>query len=219
MDFGLQFRYCIKEDGSMTVGEARKAYSMQLKSYNIQKCNLAKKKAELDEKIKTTVNGAVVYANEAATLELTYNAVAEKQDEYQNYMNQLMEQWNTKFNEVATRENVEAEEEGFDELRKIMEVVRRMTRGDNVPHSDEKKVMEYDKDLYQMAKSAQMVAQMRKRDRKDHDSLWEDEEERQRQDPMEVAESQEAFMDGPEIVSVEDTMASAVSSVEGTAVE
>lgn len=201
----------------MTVGEARQTYSAQLRSYNIQKYKLAKQKAELDEKIKKTDNGAVIYADEAATLELTYDAVAKKQDEYQSYMDQLMEQWDAKFNEVATRENAKAEEEGFEDLRKIMEVVRRMTKGDNVPPSDEKKVMEYDKDMYQIAKSAQMVAQMHKRKREDHDSLWEDEEKRERQDAMEAAEGQEAFAAGPEIVSVEDTMASVeVSSGDGS---
>ena len=203
----------------MTVGEARQAYSMQLKSYNIQKCKLAQQKSVLEEKIKTTENGSVVFANEAAALELTYNAVAKKQNEYQNYMEQLMEQWETKFNEVATRENAEAEKEGFEELSKIMEVVRRMAKGDNVPQGDEKKVMEYDKDMYQMAKSAQMVAKMRKKDREDHDSLWGDEEEREREDPMEAADGQEAFAAGPEVVSVEDTMASAVASTESESVE
>lgn len=198
----------------MTVGEARKTYSVQLRNYNVQKYKLAKQKNELADKIKSTENGAAIYAGEAATLELTYNAVAQKQEEYQNYMDQLMEQWNMKHDAVATKENVEAEKEGFEDLRKIMEVVRRMTKGDNVPQSDEKKVMEYDKDMYQMAKSAQMVAQMRRKDREDHDSLWEDEEERQREDPTESADGQEAFMDGPEIVSVEDTMASAVESTE-----
>ena len=203
----------------MTVGEVRKTYSVQLKSYNIQKNNLAQQRAALNEKIKKTENGSVVYANEAAMLELTYNAVAKKQNEYQNYMEQLMEQWETKFNEVATRENAEAEKEGFEELSKIMEVVRRMAKGDNVPQGDEKKVMEYDKDMYQMAKSAQMVAKMRKKDREDHDSLWGDEEEREREDPMEAADGQEAFAAGPEVVSVEDTMASAVASTEGESVE
>lgn len=198
----------------MTVGEARKTYSVQLRNYNVQKYKLAKQKNELADKIKSTENGAVIYAGEAATLELTYNAVAQKQEEYQNYMDQLMEQWNMKHDAVATKENVEAEKEGFEDLRKIMEVVRRMTKGDNVPQSDEKKVMEYDKDMYQMAKSAQMVARMRRKDREDHDSLWEDEEERQREDPTESADGQEAFMDGPEIVSVEDTMVSAVESAE-----
>lgn len=198
----------------MTVGEARQTYSAQLRSYNIQKCKLARQKAELDEKIKTTENGAVIYADEGATLELTYNAVAEKQKEYQDYMDTLMGQWEAKFNEVATRENAKATEEGFKDLSKIMEVVRRMTRGDTVPQSDEKKVMEYDKDMYQMAKTAQMVARMRNKDREEHDSLWEDEEKREREDAMETADGQEAFADGPEVVSVEETMASAVSSME-----
>lgn len=192
----------------MTVKEARQTYNAQLKSYNVQRYNLAKQKAELKEKIAKTENGAVIYADQAAVLELTYNAVAEKQDEYQNYMDQLMEQWNAKFDEVSTRENAEAEKEGFEDLRKIMEVVRRMTKGDNVPHSDEQKVMEYNKDMYQMAKSAQMVAQMRKKDREDHDSLWKDEKQREREDAMGAADGQEALVDGPEIISVEETMAS-----------
>lgn len=192
----------------MTVKEARQTYNAQLKSYNVQKYNLAKQKAELKEKMEKTENGAVIYADQAAVLELTYNAVAEKQDEYQNYMDQLMEQWNAKFDEVSTRNNVEAEKEGFEDLRKIMEVVRRMTKGDNVPHSDEKKVMEYDKDMYQMAKSAQMVAQMRKKDREDHDSLWKDEEQKECEGAMDAADGQEALVDGPEIISVEETMAS-----------
>lgn len=203
----------------MTVGEARQAYSMQLKSYNIQKCKLGKQKSDLDMKIKATENGSVVFANEAAALELTYNAVAEKQNEYQNYMDQLMEQWDTKFNEIATQQKVEAEKEGFEDLARIMTVARRLMHGDIVPQSDEKKLMEYDSDLYQMAKSAQMMAQIREKDRKKHESLWEDEEKKEQVDAMEEAEGQEAFAAGPEIVAVEDTMAAAVASMEGTATE
>ncbi|MBO5238253.1 MAG: hypothetical protein J6B50_05730 [Lachnospiraceae bacterium] len=203
----------------MTVGEARQAYSMQLKSYNIQKCKLAQQKSDLDMKIKTTENGSVVFANEAAALELTYNAVAEKQNEYQNYMDQLMEQWDTKFNEIATQQKVEAEKEGFEDLARIMTVARRLMHGDIVPQSDEKKLMEYDSDLYQMAKNAQMMAQIREKDRKKHESLWEDEEKKEQVDAMEEAEGQEAFAAGPEIVAVEDTMAAAVASMEGTATE
>lgn len=203
----------------MTVGEARQAYSIQLKSYNIQKCKLAQQKSDLDMKIKTTENGSVVFANEAAALELTYNAVAEKQNEYQNYMDQLMEQWDTKFNEIATQQKVEAEKEGFEDLARIMTVARRLMHGDIVPQSDEKKLMEYDSDLYQMAKNAQMMAQIREKDRKKYESLWEDEEKKEQVDAMEEAEGQEAFAAGPEIVAVEDTMAAAVASMEDTATE
>lgn len=203
----------------MTVGEARQAYSMQLKSYNVQKCKLAQQKSDLEMKIKTTENGSVIFANEAAALELTYNAVAEKQNEYQNYMDQLMEQWDMKFNEIATQQKVEAEKEGFEDLARIMTVARRLMHGDIVPQSDEKKLMEYDSDLYQMAKNAQMMAQIREKDRKKHESLWEDEEKKEQVDAMEEAEGQEAFAAGPEIVAVEDTMATAVASMEGTVTE
>lgn len=195
----------------MTVGEARQIYGMQLKTYNIQKCKLAKQKSALEEKIKKTENGAVVYANEAATLELTYNAVAAKQDEYQSYMEQLMEQWDAKFNEVAAKQNAEAEKEYFEDLAKIMIVVGRMCKGDTVPLSDEKRVMEYDSDIYQMAKNAQMMARLREEERKKHDSLWEEEEETENVDAHAAAEEQEAFGAGPEIVSVEETMAAAVT--------
>ena len=192
----------------MTIGEVKSIYSAQLSAYNIQKNKLAAKRNEQEEMIGKTEIGMVLNANEAAVLELTYNAVAEKQSEYQKYMNQITEQWDAKFNEVVAKENAKAEEEGFKELQKIMEVVRRMTHGDIVPHSDEKKVMDYDKDMYQMAKSAQMLAQMRKEERKEHESLWEDEEKRESRDATEVADNQEAFAPGPEVVSVEEVIAS-----------
>jgi hypothetical protein len=199
----------------MKVGEARGIYSSQLRTYNVQKFKLAQQKNELDEKIKATENGAVIYADESAALELTYNAVAEKQSEYQTYMDQLMEQWNAKFNEIATKQSTEAEEEAFNDLAKIITVARRIMHGDTVPASDEKKLMEYDSDLYQMAKNAQMMAQAR--ERKKYDSLWDDEEKPENEDPMEAADSQEAFAGGPEVVDVADTMAAA--SGDGAAVE
>ena len=190
----------------MKVAEARSTYSAQLRSYNEQKFKLAKQKQELDEKIKTTENGSVIYANEAATLELVYNAVEEKQNEYQEYMDQLMGQWNAKFNEVASKQQADAAKEYGEEMGKLITVARRIMHGDIVPQSDEKKLMEFDRDLYQMAKNIGALAKMK--DKKEYDSLW-DEEKKEYEDPMEVANGEEAFASGPEIVSVEDTMAAA----------
>ncbi|MCR5692236.1 MAG: hypothetical protein K6G62_08450 [Eubacterium sp.] len=196
----------------MKVGEARKLYSSQIRSYNMEKFKLGKEKTALEEKIKKTENGQIIYANEAATLELTYNAVAEKQKEYQDYMSQLMEQWQGKFDQVAAKENAEAEKEYFEDVGKILTVARRMMQGHTVPGSDEKKLMEYDDDLYKMAKNAQMMAQIR--EKKKYESLWEDEEERQREDAMEAADGQEAFASGPEVVNVQDTVAAAQASAD-----
>lgn len=190
----------------MKVAEARSTYSAQLRSYHEQKFKLAKQRQELDEKIKTTENGSVIYANEAATLELVYNAVEEKQNEYQEYMDQLMGQWTAKFNEVASKQQADAAKEYGEEMGKLITVARRIMHGDIVPQSDEKKLMEFDRDLYQMAKNIGALAKMK--DKKEYDSLW-DEEKKEYEDPMEAAGGEEVFTSGPEIVSVEDTMAAA----------
>ena len=61
------------------------------------------------------------------------------------------------------------------------------------------------------------MAQIRDKDRQKHDSLWDNEEKSERIDPIDVADGQEAFADGPEVLSVEETMASV--SVESVSVE
>ena len=141
----------------MKVGEARGIYSSVLKSYNQQKFKLSKQRNELKERMESTPDGKTLYADEAATLDLQYNAVAEKQDEYQDYVDQLMEQWESKFNSVAAKQQDEAAKDYSEEMGKIMTVARRIMHGDIVPAQDEKKLMEFDKDLYMMAKNAGMI--------------------------------------------------------------
>lgn len=195
----------------MKAGEARGIYSSVLKSYNQQKFKLAKQKNELKERMESTPDGKTLYADEAATLELKYNAVAEKQDEYQSYVNQLMEQWQSKFDSVVAKQQEEAAKDYGEEMGKIMTVARRIMHGDIVPMQDEKKLMEFDKDLYIMAKNAGMMAKLEKR--KKYESLWEDEEKKEHEDPMEAADEEEAFAAGPEVVSVESVMEAATGEM------
>ena len=180
----------------MKVGEARGIYSSVLKSYNQQKFKLSKQRNELKERMESTPDGKTLYADEAATLDLQYNAVAEKQDEYQDYVDQLMEQWESKFNSVAAKQQDEAAKDYSEEMGKIMT----------------KKLMEFDKDLYMMAKNAGMMARLEKR--KKYKSLWDDEEKKEREDPMEAADAEEAFAAGPEVVSVESVMEAATGEME-----
>ncbi len=193
----------------MKIGEARQIYSGQIKAYQQQKVALSKQKQELEKKINATENGKELFAKEAAVLELTYNAVSEKQAEYQNYMDKLMMQWTAQANAEASKQQGEAMEDYVEDMGKIMEVARRLMKGDIVPATDEKKLMEYSMELYQSAKS---IGAMKKlEERKEHDSLWEDEEEpTENPDPMEVADGKTVFSDGPDIVDVADTMAAAV---------
>ena len=65
--------------------------------------------------------------------------------------------------------------EGMKDMAKIMEIARRISRGDHVPPNDEKKLMEYSSDLYQAAKMAS-VLNANKKHRK-HKSLFDEDED------------------------------------------
>ena len=72
------------------------------------------------------------------------------------------------------RESGETTQDALVDIGKVMETARRIARGDKVPSRDEKKLIEYSPDLYQMAKSAAMLNARKKH--KKHKSLYEDED-------------------------------------------
>ena len=191
----------------MKISEAKQTYGVQLKEYFNKQKELNEQKQALDRKIRITENGAVVFQNEAAILELQYNAVNDKRQEYQDYMDKLSEQWANVANMVSSEQQGDAMADAAEEQGKILEVARRIMHGDKVPPYDEHKLMEYDWKLYSMAKNAAAMLEMREK-QKEHKSLWEDEEEKTYEDPMEVADNTEAFAEGPEVVDVETTIES-----------
>ena len=75
----------------------------------------------------------------------------------------------------SAKEAADAMSEEFGDLAKAVEIARRLMHGDIVPQSDEKFLMDFDKDMYLGAKSMQALAQ--NEDKKKYDSLLEDEEE------------------------------------------
>ena len=194
----------------MKIEEARQVYSAQIKAYREKQNELSKQKKELESKINTTPDGKTIYANEAVTLELTTKAVEEKQTEYKEYMEKLMEQWSAITNMVSTEQQNEAMKEHIGDLAKVLEVARRLMKGAIVPAKDEKKLMEFSMEMYQAAKNIGAMA--KKKEKEEYDSLWDDKEKNttEQEDPMEVANNAEAFAEGPEIVEVADTVASVV---------
>lgn len=192
----------------MKIEEARQLYGMQIKSYHEQQILLQQQKKELEQKINTTPDGKTVYANEAATLELTIEAVNEKQDEYKDYMNKLLEQWAATANMVSAEQQGDAMKEYAEDMGKIMEVARRIMKGGIVPASDEKKLMEFSMEMYQAAKNIGAMA----KEKEEYDTLWEEEEAKEYEDPMEVADQTEAFAEGPEIVDVAEITFQSIST-------
>lgn len=191
----------------MKISEARQIYSSQIRDYYNRQKELNDEKQALERKIRITPNGAEVFRNEAAILELQYNAVNDKRQEYQDYMDKISEQWANVSNMVSAKEQGDAVADAAEEQGKLLEVARRIMKGDKVPAYDEKKLMEYDWKLYSMAKNAAAMLEMREK-RKEHKSLWEDEEEKTYEDPTEVADNTEVFAAGPEVVDVETALES-----------
>ena len=191
----------------MKIGEAKAIYRDQISAYQEQKNILAKQKQALEEKMKYDPEAKKLFAEEAATLELTINALDEKKAEYCDYLSKLNAQWAGQVNALSSKQQGEAMKEYNQDLMKIMEVARRLMKGAIVPPTDERKLMEYSMELYQAAKNIGALA--KQREKEEYDSLWKDEEEKAApEDPMEVADNKEAFSSGPALVDVADMMAS-----------
>lgn len=187
----------------MTVNKARQIYSAQLQKYWDQKLSLAKQKKELEEKSNAISNGKELFSQEAVTLELSYNAVSEKYEEYNNFMEQVMDIHNGIFNAEVSKQQGEAMSEYDQDLGKILEVARRISKGGKVPATDEQKLMEYSMVMYMSAKNIAMMNEQKKEEK--YDSLWDDKKDTgENSDPNEVANNAELSIDAPEEVDVQE---------------
>lgn len=184
----------------MKVGEAQKLYRAQRAAIIDRRKKLVKKKEEVDNKLKTTFDSEKkeIYANEAATLELSINALNERFDENQEVLDRLTDQYVSVFNAEVSKQQKDAMEDAAMEMSKIMETARRIGKGARVPASDEKKVMEYSMELYLAAKNLAMLNEMNQKKKEKYDSLWGEEEEKQEYDPEGKAENAETSVGMPE---------------------
>lgn len=187
----------------MKIGEAQKLYRAQRASLLEQKQKLLKKREDLEKKMNITPDGKEIYANEAARLELTLDAVTQRFDENQEVLDRLVEERVLVWNAEVSRQQSDVMQEKSDDMAKIMEVARRIGKGAKVPASDEKKLMDYSMEVYLAAKNLAMLNERKKREK--YKSLWEDEDEKQRQeyDPQEKAENAETSVGLPDTSPVE----------------
>lgn len=190
----------------MKTGEAQGIYRQQIMAYQKEKASVSKQLQNLRRRMEANPDGKEQYESEAATLELTLDALKERQKEYQDYLNDLAEQYCAYWNNAAADQQADAAEEYAVDMAKIMEVARRIMRGAIVPAADEKKLMEYSEEMYHTAKSIGAMVQRQKKEK--YDSLWEEEEEKVYEDPQEAAENGEVMSVGPQVVDAADTVAS-----------
>lgn len=189
----------------MKIREAQQLYRAQVEEYQAQKVSLSKQLQSVRSRMEHSAEKKEQYGEEAATLELSLEALSEKQNQYYDYLNRLSDQYCARWNAAAAKQQAEAAEDYTVEVGKVLEVARRIMKGGIVPASDEKKLMEYDFELYQVAKNIGTMVQREKREK--YKTLWKDEEEKEYIDPQEAAENTEAVSGAPEIVDAGDVMA------------
>ncbi len=174
----------------MKIAEAQQTFYANRKQLVEQIRSLYSQKEKAEAKYRVT--GDTSFAEQAATLELSLDATNKAFEENQKVIDSLMEQWVAVNNMEVAKQQGEAMADSAAEIGKIMIVFRRIASGDNVPMHDERKLMEYDEKMYSTAKSMQSLArQLEKREHKNYDSLWDDEEKPQNPDPMEIADNTE----------------------------
>lgn len=190
----------------MKIDEAQKIYRQQLSFLRGQKSDYVKQQKENREKMETARKKS---EEQGVTFEFS-KAYLEREKELQEKIDELSGQIKSNektldglidqevgiFNSIVSEQQADAMKEYGEEMAKCLEIARRISRGDHVPAQDEKKLMDFNMDIYKMAK--EMAAVNMDKEHKDWDSLWGEEEEKEYEDPREVAENAETNVGMPE---------------------
>lgn len=190
----------------MKIGEAQKAYRQQLSLLRGQKSDFVKQREEnrkkMEEAQKKSEEQGVTFELSDAYLQRE-KELQEKIDELsgliknnEKTLDDLIEQEVGIFNSIAAEQQGDAMKEYGEEMAKCLEIARRISRGDRVPAQDEKKLMDFNMEIYQMAK--EMAAMNMDKKHKEWDSLWGDEEEKEYEDPFEASQNAETNVGMPE---------------------
>lgn len=183
----------------MKLGEVVPKYREYRQVLVDQTRSLAKQRDEAQKKFELAGNKK--FEEEAATLQLSVEASDEEFKKNQKVLDGLMEQYAAAWNAEVARQQSDPETGYAATMGKILTTAMRMSRGDNVPYYDEKKLQEANDKLYAAAKQAQaMMKQMKNHKAKDYDSLWD--EEGGEYDPEAAAENAEATGELPEIPEI-----------------
>lgn len=190
----------------MKIGEAQKVYRQQLsllreqrRDYvNQQEENRKKmeKAQEKSDQLGVKFELSEEYLAREKELQGQIDALSGQIKKNEKVLEDLANQEMGIFNSVVAKQQGEAMEEYGEEMTKCLEIARRISRGDKVPAQDEKKLMEFNMEIYQMAKNMAAINMNKKH--KEWDSLWGEEEEKEYEDPREVSENAEANVELPE---------------------
>ena len=173
----------------MKIGEASRVYSAQMNKLRDKKYELtAQKKAFENGEIDMTDEQAASLLKSIDRIELQYEKASEFIEGFSTYKTLLR-------NAEASKQQSDAMAEKAEEEAKCIEIMRRIAHGDKVPPYDEQKLLNYNAEMYQMAKNMALLAENEKR--REHDSLWDEDDEKpiNEMSPDEVVDNKECSME------------------------
>lgn len=187
----------------MKISEATSMYRAQLAQQRGQRKQLLEQKKKLEKEAE------IDQKNEAGvTLELS--------EEYQKRMQELQEKIDVLYDEIKqnekgldkitetevgifnaenSKQQADAMKKYAEDMAKCLEIARRISNGDKVPATDEKKLMDFNMEIYMAAKNMAVMNMDKKHE--EYDSLWGEEEEKEYDDPQEVASNSEINITEP----------------------
>lgn len=140
-------------------------------AYRIDNTNNGLNNVEVNRENIDSKNSGKLVESDVDTFILSEESRQQMMLDREAYMERLVNEMNLE----SAKQQGEAMEKGMEDLAKVITVFRRLADGDIVPYSDEKKLMDYNNEMYLCAKNMQAIAMNEKS--KEHKSLWEDEEE------------------------------------------
>ncbi len=198
----------------MKIKEARAAYTAQLDILRRRQRELLKEKEAHETQAFGAAgnmslggggsSGGVVfevseeYRKRAEELQEKIDRVKEQIEEHIKLRDEVIEAEVGIANAEVAKQQGEAMQDYGEEMAKCLEIARRIANGDRVPAQDEKKLMDFNMEVYMAAKN--MAAMNMDKKHKDYETLWGEEEEKgESPDPMETAAESEINVEIPEI--------------------
>lgn len=182
----------------MKIGEASRKYSAQINKLRNQKNELtAQKKAYEKGELNMTEKQAALLERSLDRIKFKYEKASEFMEGFGTYKTLLQ-------NVESSKQQSDFMAEKAEEDAKCIEIMRRISHGDKVPPYDELKLLNYNAEMYQMAKNLALLAENEKRE--EHDSLWDEEDEKPTNEMSadEIVDNMECSMVMPAEIMAED---------------
>lgn len=184
----------------MKIREAKSIYAAQLDALWNRKQKLTKILEENSENGSDDPKFDKIELSRELSRELSQ--VEKQYTQTQKFMEQLSQREALVHNAEVAKQQEESMSKAMDDMVKCMEIARRISSGAKVPAADQKKLMEYNYEMFLAAKN--MALMIRHKERKEYDSLVEEEENPEdSRTASEIAGDSEVHMELPELAAQE----------------